>query len=298
MIDTVIAAVWIVYLVDLFVAAVPGAWTFRGRRGAMRASDGPDLTLSAGFALMRLPLPPWHAAFVAAGTELPEAARLDRVEAVAVAARPVAVAASTLAFVLLAGLPAVRAGWLTPYAWALTGIAAWVTTALVFLGAYRRLHRRWPAAETWFGTLLSPVAASRCVYTLQWRSLEALHPLEAAVALCDDAEVLRVARQWSYDTPDDVAAIRCLLEPRGLGARLSEPPPLDADRSPRYCPRCGGGYAAFAADCADCGVALIARVPDDLPVPEVSGVAGDQPSVAPDRSVTSGSTRDARRAGR
>ena len=62
MIDGFIAVVWIVYLVDLFVAAVPGAWTFRGRRGAMRASADPDLMLSAGFALMRLPVLPWHQA--------------------------------------------------------------------------------------------------------------------------------------------------------------------------------------------------------------------------------------------
>ena len=83
----------------------------------------------------------------------------------------------------------------------------------------------------------------------RWRSLEALHPVEAAVGLCDDAELVRVARQWTYDAPDDVAGIR----------RLLEPPPIDADRSPRYCPRCGGGYAAFATECADCRIPLIAR---------------------------------------
>jgi hypothetical protein len=260
-IDSIIAVVWIVYLVDLFVAAVPGAWTFRGRRGAMRASADPDLMLSAGFALMRLPVLPWQAACVAAGTELPEAARVDRVDALRVAARPVAAAASALAFVLLIGLPAVRAGWLTPLAWVIVGAVVWLTTVLVFLDAYRRLHQRWPALETWFGTLLSPVGASRCVYALHWRSLEALHPVEAAVALCDDAELLRVARQWSYDAPDDAAAIRRLLEPRGLAAKLSAPPPVDPDASPQYCPRCGGGYTAVASDCSDCRVALVARVP-------------------------------------
>jgi hypothetical protein len=268
-IDGFIAVVWIVYVVDLFVAAVPGAWTFRGRRGAMRATADPDLTLSAGFALMRLPALPWQAACAARGTELPEEARLDRVEALAVASRPVAIAASALTFVLLAGLPAVRFGWLTPKAWVIAGAAAWITAVLVFLGAYRRLHQRWPPAETWFGTLLSPVGASRCVYALQWRSLEALHPVEAAVALCDDAEVLRVARQWSYDAPDDATGIRRLLEPRALAARLSEPPPVDADASPQYCPRCSGGYMAVVSDCSDCRVPLVSRVPDD------SGVAGE-----------------------
>jgi hypothetical protein len=259
-IDGFIAVVWIVYVVDLFVGAVPGAWTFRGRRGAMRATSEADVTLSAGFALMRLPLLPWQAACVASGTELPPAARLDRVEGVARAARPVAVAASALALVLLAGLPAVRAGWLTPYWWAVAGVAAWGTTVLVFLDAHRRIHGRWPSPETWFGTLLSPVGASRCVYTLYWRSVEALHPVEAAVALCGDAELLRIARQWSYDAPDDLPAIRRLLEPRGLAPWLAAPPPVDPDRSPRYCPRCSGGYAAFATDCRDCGVPLVARV--------------------------------------
>ena len=272
MIDGFIAVVWIVYVVDLFVAAVPGAWTFRGRRGAMRASADPDVTLSAGFALMRLPVLPWQAACVARGTELPEAVRLDRVQALAAATRPVAIAASALALALLGGLPVVRVGWLTPKAWVIVGAVAWITTVLVFLDAHRRLHHRWPTVEAWFGALLSPVGASRCVYALQWRSLEALHPVEAAVALCDDAELLRVARQWSYDAPDDAAGIRRLLEPRGLAARLSEPPPVDADASPQYCPRCGGGYAAFATACADCRIPLVARA---LTTPEsYSGIAG------------------------
>jgi hypothetical protein len=260
-IDGFIAVVWIVYLVDLFVAAVPGAWTFRGRRGAMRASADPDLALSAGFALMRLPVLPWQAACVAQGAELPEAARVVRVEAVSTAAQPVAMAASALAFALLAGLPAVRVGLLTPFEWVSIGGALWLVTVLVFLDSYRRLYQRWPAVETWFGTLLSPVSASRCVYALQWRSVDALHPVEAAVALCDDVELLRVARQWSYDAPDDAAAIRRLLEPRGLAERLLQPPPVDADASPQYCPRCGGGYSVIAGDCADCRVPLVARLP-------------------------------------
>ena len=272
MIDGFIAVVWIVYVVYLFVAAVPGAWTFRGRRGAMRASADPDVTLSAGFALMRLPVLPWQAACVARGTELPEAVRLDRVQALAAATRPVAIAASALALALLGGLPVVRVGWLTPKAWVIVGAVAWITTVLVFLDAHRRLHHRWPTVEAWFGALLSPVGASRCVYALQWRSLEALHPVEAAVALCDDAELLRVARQWSYDAPDDAAGIRRLLEPRGLAARLSEPPPVDADASPQYCPRCGGGYAAFSTAFADCRIPLVARA---LTTPEsYSGIAG------------------------
>ncbi len=283
MIDGFIAVVWIVYVVDLFVAAVPGAWTFRGRRGAMRAAVDADIQLTGGLALMRLPVRPWEAACIAAGTAIPEAARLDRVDALMVAARPVALAASALAAILLVGLPAVRIEWLTPREWLIVGAAAWAATVIVFVQAYRRVHGRWPSAETWFGTLLSPVGASRCVYTLSWRGLEALHPVEAAVALCDDAELLRVARRWSYDAPGDRDAIARLLEPRKLAARLDEPPPLDADHSPRYCPRCGGGYTASADACADCRVPLVVR---------------DQLEARPERSVTKGSTRDARRAGK
>ena len=104
---------------------------------------------------------------------------------------------------LLAGLPALRVGWVTPKAWVIAAAAAWLTTALVFVRGYRRVHARWPSVETWFATLLSPVGASRSVYALYWRSLEALHPIEAAAALCDDAELLRVARLWTYDAPDD-----------------------------------------------------------------------------------------------
>jgi hypothetical protein len=260
-IDGFIAVVWIVYAVDLFVAAVPGAWTFRGRPGAMRATATPDLVLAAGFTLMRLPAAPWHGACVALGTTLPEAARRERVETVLAATRPVAGAASVLAVVLLAGLPAIRAGWLTPKGWLVAGVVAWATTVALFLRAHRRVHARWPSLETWFGTLLMPVGASRCVYALQWRSLDALHPLEAAAVLCDDAELLRVARRWRYDAAQDGEAIGRLLEPRGLATRLHEPPPLDADASPRYCPRCGVGYAAFANACSDCRVPLEMRAP-------------------------------------
>ena len=121
------------------------------------------------------------------------------------------------------------------------GAVVWLTTVLVFLDAHRRLHPRWPAVETWFGTLLSPVGASRCVYALQWRSLEALHPVEAAAALCDDAELLRIARQWSYDAPTtprrSAGCSSRAVSPRGCRSRH-----LDADASP-HCPRCGGGYA-------------------------------------------------------
>ena len=258
-VDGFIAVVWVVYLVDLFVAAVPGAWTFRGRRGAMRATAVPDIQLAGGFALMRLPLLPFEAAFVAAGAELPAKARLARVDTVLAEARPVAIAAAALAGVLLAGLPALRVGWVTPKAWVIAAAAAWLTTALVFVRGYRRVHARWPSVETWFATLLSPVGASRSVYALYWRSLDALHPIEAAAALCDDAELLRVARLWTYDVPDDRPRVRRLLEPRGLAARLAEPPPIDADGSPQYCPRCGSGYAAFVTDCADCQVPLSAR---------------------------------------
>jgi hypothetical protein len=258
-IDGFIAVVWIVYVVDLFVGAVPAAWTFRGRRGAMRASVEPDLSLSGGFALVRLPLLPWHTACVATGTTLPPSASADRVEALAAAARPVAIAASALALVLLAGLPAVRAGWLTPKAWVISAALAWAATVVVFVRAHRRVHARWPSYETWFGTLVSPVGASRSVYALWWRALDTLHPLEAAVVLCDDAELLRVARRWSYDAPADRAAISQLLQPRQLATRLDEPPPVDADGSPRYCPRCGGGYTAAVTDCADCRVPLMAR---------------------------------------
>jgi hypothetical protein len=267
-IDGFIAVVWIVYVVDLFVAAVPGAWTFRGRRGAMRATVDADIQLTGGLALMHLPVPPWEAACVAKGATIPDTARVARVDALMAAAGPVASAASALALVLLAGLPAVRAGWITPKGWLMVGAAAWLTTIGLFVHAYRRLYARWPTVETWFATLLSPVGASRSVYTLTWRALEALHPIEAAAILCDDTELVRVSRRWCYDAPADREAVARLLEPRGLAARLDEPPPEDADRSPRYCPRCGGGYAASATDCADCGVPLLSRSPGDAAGPQ------------------------------
>jgi hypothetical protein len=259
MLDTFLAVVWVVYLSDLFVAAVPGAWTFRGRRGAMRASSGPDLQLAGGFALMRLPVLPWDGAFAVSGIALPETARAARVDAVHAAARPLLMASSTLAAILLIGLPVVRAGWLTPKAWAIAGAVAWLATIVLVMRAWRAVHGRRMPLEAWLATLLTPVGASRAGYALVWRSLDDLHPIEAAVLLCDDDELLRVARLWAYDAPHDRDALRRLLEPRGLVDRLDWPPSDDPDRSPQYCPRCGDGYAAFARACADCDVPLVTR---------------------------------------
>lgn len=291
MIDGFIAVVWIVYVVDLFVAAVPGAWVFRGRRAAMRATVDADIRLTGGLALMRLPVAPWDAACAVTGTTIPDTARVERLDTLTRAAAPVAAAASALALVLLAGLPAIRVGWITPKGWLIVGATAWLTTIGLFVPAHRRVLGRWPSVETWFATLLSPVAASRSVYALTWRALDTLHPIEAAAILCDDTELLRIARQWCFDRPADREAVERLLGPRGLAARLSEPPPLDPDRSPRYCPRCGGGYTASATDCADCGVPTVARTTAD------DSLATNQPSTPP-RKVTRGSTRAARRAGK
>jgi hypothetical protein len=272
-IETFIAVVWIVYLSDLFVAAVPGAWTLRGRRGAMRAGAGPDVQLAGGFALMRLPVLPWEHAFAVRGTALPEEARAARVAAVYAAAGPVAAAASTLAAVLLFGLPVVRAGWLTPKAWVLAVGAAWLTTMVLLARAWRRVHGRRMTIEAWIATALTPVGASRAGYALAWRCLDDVHPIEAAALLCDDDELLRVARLWTYDAPQDRDGVRRLLAPRGLAGRLDAPPPIDVDGSPQYCPRCGHGYAAFAEACTDCDVALVARAVTTSPPPAPSAPA-------------------------
>jgi hypothetical protein len=255
--DGFIVVVWAVYLIDLFVAAVPQAWTFRGRRGAMRAGPGADIELNGGFALMRLPLAPWHAAFVAGGSDGDPARSASRVDVVFAEARALAVASTALAAVLIVGLPAIRVGWITSTAWLIVAGATWVTTILVFLRAWRRVHGGRVPLETWVATLVSPVGASRSVYTLYWRALAPLHPVAAAAALCDDAEFLRVARLWRFDHPADEATA-ALARRRGLAERLAAPPPDDASL-PRFCPRCGSGYAAFADACRDCRVPLASR---------------------------------------
>jgi hypothetical protein len=256
--DGFIVVVWAVYLIDLFVAAVPQAWTFRGRRGAMRAADRPDVELSGGFALMRLPVVPWEAAFVATGREC-DASAARRIEAAFADARPVAIGSTALAVVLLVGLPAIRAGWITPRLWIAAAAITWLATVVVFARAWRRVHARRVPLETWIATLLSPVGASRSVYALYWRALAPLHPLVLAAAACDDEEFVRVARLWRYDQPDDAAMVASLAAGRGLSERLAAAPPADDPHLPRYCPRCGGAYAAFAEACRDCQVPLLTR---------------------------------------
>jgi hypothetical protein len=255
--DGFIVVVWAVYLIDLFVAAVPGAWTFRGRRGAMQASAGADLQLTGGFALMRLPLAPWDAAFACGGSEAEPAASASRVDAAFAGGRALAVASTGLAALLLLGLPAIRAGWLTPKIWLIAAVAAWLATIVVFVRAWRQVHGGRVPLETWIGTLASPVGASRSVYALYWRSLAPLHPIAAAAAVCDDAEFLRVARLWRFDHPDDEAPL-AFARRRRLADRLTAPPSDEASL-PRFCPRCGSGYAAFAEACRDCHVPLVSR---------------------------------------
>ena len=223
MVDGFIVVVWAVYLIDLFVAAVPRAWTFRGRRGAMRASFVPDVELTGGLALMRLPFAPWEAAFVALGADLDREASA-RADAVFAEARPLGIASTALAAVLLVGLPGVRVGWMTPKAWVIVAVAAWITTIVVFVRAWRRVHARRVPLETWIATLASPVGASRSVYALYWRALAPLHPVIAAAAVCDDAEFLRVARLWRYDHPDteaEVARPRRWARPRRSPVRAA-----------------------------------------------------------------------------
>jgi len=256
--DGFIVVVWVVYLIDLFVAAVPQAWTFRGRRGAMRASSRPDVELSGGFALMRLPVAPWEAAFVAGGREHDAGAVARRIDHVFAEARPVAIGSTTLAAVLLVGLPAIRVGWITPRIWMAIAAAAWLATMVVFVRAWRRVHGRRVPLETWIATLLSPVGASRSVYAIYWRALAPLHPAAVAGVACDDDEFLRVARLWRYDQPEDTDLVATLAAARGLAGRLAAPPAAD-QHLPRYCPRCGSGYAPFADACRDCRVPLLTR---------------------------------------
>jgi hypothetical protein len=223
----------------------------------MRASAGPDLELTGGFALMRLPIAPWQAAFSVDGSDRDPAMTASRVDAVFAEARPLALASTALAVVLLFGLPGIRVGWITPKVWLIAAVAAWLTTILVFVRTWRRVHGRRVPLETWVATLASPVSASRSVHALCWRALAPLHPMAAAAALCDDTEFLRVARLWRFDHPADEAAAT-LARRRGLADRLAAPPSDEAGL-PRFCPRCGSGYAAFADACRDCRVPLASR---------------------------------------
>ena len=180
-------------------------------------------------------------------------------QGLAVAVRPVGVKALALTLVLLAGLPAIRFGWLTPKAWVIAGAIAWIAAVLVFLDAYDGCtgagRRRKPGSH-----LLSPVGASRCVYALQWRASMRCIPSKprsrcVTTPRCcgsrgDGATTCPTISRRSAGCSSRAALLR--------GCRSRRPStPIVAAVLPSLRRRLRG----LRQRCSDCRVPLVARVP-------------------------------------
>jgi hypothetical protein len=277
--STMLIVLWCVYLTDCIArmersersqrserqaSPPPREWWFRGSRpGRMRATSSPDAEfLNGRFACVWLPLLPWHVAFAAAGAgDDPGDPNLDldgartRLDAIRHRTRHLLWAVSALFVLLLVILPLLvmtdrLLGSLR--VWGPLTVAAWAAALITFIRAHRAVHSRAVSMELMLTVGLSPLSLIRARVAVLQRALQGLHPLTAAGLLCDDEELVRVARLWWYDAPDRREAIARIARTRSLEARLTELPTPGEPHLTKYCPRCQATYAAFADECRDC----------------------------------------------
>jgi hypothetical protein len=257
---TLIAILWAVYLSECFVRWRPGDTIVRaaGTRAA-ESVNAPDVTLfreRVGF-VWTTPLP-WRIACVFSGHSMdtPRGAitRIHR------DTRWVRITSTLLFAVVMVVFPGLVftervLPWLPLFALALA--AAWSTTLGAYWFAHRRVHGAAPAIETWLVLALSPVSLMRAPLAATLYASPRTHPLVGVDALCDDKELLRVARLWCFDEPLLRPDIERLLSRRGLLPALTAPPKDSEPGVTRFCPRCHATFVASATICTDCdGVRL------------------------------------------
>jgi hypothetical protein len=106
---------------------------------------------------------------------------------------------------------------------------------------------------------LSPLGAIRAVDHLAWRLLAGIHPLVAAVELCDRADAVRLARLMYFGPPNRDERIRRFLEQSDLWDAVVAAPAGEPGAT-AFCPRCHAQYIRADGECSDCsGVVLVPR---------------------------------------
>jgi hypothetical protein len=257
-----VTLVWCVYLTECFVRWRPGTWIVRARlTGSPQALSQPEIQfLSGRFAFVSAPVVPWLQACLFAGDTLDASAARRRLDGLARTTRWLTLATRALFAWLMIVLPVLVLGelWvpvLLP--WIVVAAVLWLAALILFFAAYRRSHGALPPLETWLAAVLSPLTLMRARFTVSLSAARDLHPVAGAAVLCDDAEFLRVARMWHYDSAALRPAIERIVRERDLAAAFAAAPAAPEAGVARFCPRCHGTYRAAAAQCVDCdGVAL------------------------------------------
>ena len=256
-----VTLLWCVYLSDCFARHQQGRWTMRGRFDRMRGVPGPDLQLfGARLDLAWTPILPWHSAFAVGGLDCGVKAARARIDEVRRHTRWLRIASGVLFAWLMIVFPLlVLTETLSPVVmpWLAVAVAAWATTFPLFIRAYRQVHQRPPAMETWLTMALSPVSLMRATPAVTLTAATGLHPVAAAAALCDDDEFARIARLCHFDSVDDRRKIEEAVRQRRLLDRFTAGPESWEPGVSQFCPRCHSTYKPAASSCGDCdGVSL------------------------------------------
>jgi hypothetical protein len=253
-----VVLLWCVYLTDCFVRQPHGHWTLRrGLSRGVHGIVGPDVQLLGerlGFAWT--PLLPWHPAYAFDGREMNAKAARTRLDFLAQHTRWLRAASSGLFVWVMVVMPLLIVmdrllSMLMP--WLCVAAIAWMSTYILFLRTYRRIHHRRPPFETWLTMTLSPVSLMRSPAAVAFTAARDVHPLAAAAVLCDVQEFLRLARLWWYDEPDARARIEDIARDRGLDGALAAGPQACEPGVSLFCPRCHTTYTDRATECRDCG---------------------------------------------
>ena len=253
-----LALLWCVYLSDCFVRLPQGAWILRaGARNRVVGAAAPDLPLFGDrVALSWTSFLPWRRAQIFSGTAPDVAEATRRLAEIDRHTRWLHVLCGVLFVWIMGGLTILVAtdrllSVLLP--WAAGGAASIVAAFIASVVSYTRIHGKRPPIEVWLTLALSPVSLMRAPVSVSVDAASSLHPLAAAAVLCTDAEFLRIARLWYFDSHDLRAAIDGLVRSRGLADRLLAGPAAWEPGVAQFCPRCHGTYTAGARQCPDCG---------------------------------------------
>jgi hypothetical protein len=254
-----IALVWALYASECVVRHRAGAVVFRGRAiGALRPVTTPDFDVAGGrLSFSWAALLPWHFGF-ATGESFDSHRATRQARAAALRAirhtRPLQLASGGLLLGLLAGMPVLiatdRLSATLPF-WLPVLAAIWLTTVLLYFGAHREIHGRWPALEAWLMVVLSPLSAIRASSQVIGGVTRGMSPLVVASIVCSDQELLKFFRRIYFDTPGMRPDLERLLKSRRLAGALHVPPPAEPGML-AFCPRCHTVYTHHGIACADC----------------------------------------------
>jgi hypothetical protein len=194
----------------------------------------------------------------------------EAVEEVLRSSRWVAAGSQVLLFHLVVIVPLVLLGGVVPHGWKVLGgslAVIQVFVAVTFTLAHRKLHpgQLGDRIQHLVSMFFFPPDGVFAADHLANRTLDAFHPLAAALVLCGEDEGRKVAgeylRVWQNPLAEEGAGksgeylekVKILVDEMGWSVGEVAGPPLpDAQDSLAYCPRCHAQFLVAEGSCPDC----------------------------------------------